>query len=325
MAEQVMKDFLRLRHKLIPYLYSMNVRASVEDIPLVQPMYYHNPLEGEAYQVPNQYYFGSQMVVCPITTPVNKGSGMAVFHAWLPEGKWVDLFTGLIYEGGRRVDLYREIDKIPVLVKSGGIIPMDGRHSGNEIDNPEYLEIYVCPGSDGEFTLWEDDGRESGFCRESWARTGMCYSWGESAKLTLKAPAGNLTVLPDRRKYRLHILGASKEITVKVYVDGTQAAGVCCTYDEETGIATAEIPYIETGRCAEVLMEHCKFHDNRMAGRIFDYLNRAEITFGLKDQIYHVVRQLEEGKSLVHVLGRLEQMDVPREVTGPVFEILTAL
>ena len=94
----------------------------------------------------------------------------------------------------------------------------------------------------------------------------MCYSWGESAKLTLKAPAGNLTVLPDRRKYRLHILGASKEITVKVYVDGTQAAGVCCTYDEETGIATAEIPYIETGRCAEVLMEHCKFHDNRMAG-----------------------------------------------------------
>ena len=325
MAEQVMKDFLRLRHKLIPYLYSMNVRASVEDIPLVQPMYYHNPLEGEAYQVPNQYYFGSQMVVCPITTPVNKGSGMAVFHAWLPEGKWVDLFTGLIYEGGRRVDLYREIDKIPVLVKSGGIIPMDGRHSGNEIDNPEYLEIYVCPGSDGEFTLWEDDGRESGFCRESWARTGMCYSWGESAKLTLKAPAGNLTVLPDRRKYRLHILGASKEITVKVYVDGTQAAGVCCTYDEETGIATAEIPYIETGRCAEVLMEHCKFHDNRMAGRIFDYLNRAGITFGLKDQIYHVVRQLEEGKSLVHVLGRLEQMDVPREVTGPVFEILTAL
>ena len=68
-------------------------------------MYYHNQMEYAAYMVPNEYYFGSEMIVCPITVPVYLESGKAMFSAWLPEGKWVDLFTGLIYEGGRRIDL----------------------------------------------------------------------------------------------------------------------------------------------------------------------------------------------------------------------------
>ena len=324
-AEQVMKDFLRLRHKLIPYLYSMNVRASAESIPLVQPMYYHNQMEYEAYQVPNEYYFGSEMVVCPVTTPVDKESGMAGFSAWLPEGKWADLFTGLIYEGGRRINLYREIDKIPVLVKSGGIIPMDGRDEGNGIDNPEYLEIYVCAGGDGEFTLWEDDGRESEFREEIWAQTKIRYQWGEDANLVLCAPEGDLTVLPDKRRYRLHILGVSEGITVKAYADGGKVGGVSCAYDGKTGIATVEIPCIVTGKKVEVVMEHSRFHKNQRTARVFDYLNRAEIAFGLKERIYHVVRQADEGGSLVYVVGQLQQMDVRREVIGPVIEILTAI
>lgn len=324
LAEQVMKDFLRLRHKLIPYLYSMNVRASVESIPIVQPMYYYDQLEYEAYQVPNEYYFGSEMIVCPITSPIDRESGMAGFGAWLPEGKWVDLFTGLIYEGGRRVSLYREIDKIPVLTKCGAIIPMDGRDEGNGIDNPEYLEIFVCGGGDGEFTLWEDDGRESEFHEESWAKTKMRFEWGEDARLTLDAPTSNTQVLPAKRKYRLHILGGLEGTKVEVFADGGKVAGVSCAYHEDIGVATVEIPPVETGRRVEVLMENSKFHDNQKTKRVFDYLNRAEISFELKERIYHVARQADEGRSLVYVVSQLQQMDVRREVIGPVLEILTA-
>ncbi len=149
-----MKDFLRLRHRLIPYLYTMNLRACEEGVPLVQPVYYHHPFEAEAYQVPNEYYFGSQLLVCPMTEQADRESGMAGF------GAWTDVFTGMRYEGGRRVDFYREIDKIPVLLKSGGILPLDGRTQGNAYDLPEYLELCLAPGAGeaGEFCLWEDDG-----------------------------------------------------------------------------------------------------------------------------------------------------------------------
>ena len=71
-------------------------------------------------------------------------------------------------------------------------------------------------------------------------------------------------------------------------------------------------------------MERGGLHDNQKTARVFDYLNRAEIAFELKERIYRVVRQAEEGTSLVYVMGQLQQMDVRREVIGPVMEILTA-
>ena len=69
----VMTDFLRLRHSLLPYLYTMNHRAYAENIPLILPMYYSYPQNREAYSVKNQYEFGTAFVVAPITTPKHSG------------------------------------------------------------------------------------------------------------------------------------------------------------------------------------------------------------------------------------------------------------
>lgn len=71
-------------------------------------------------------------------------------------------------------------------------------------------------------------------------------------------------------------------------------------------------------------MEQSRFHDNQKTNRVFDYLNRAEIPFMLKEKIYHVVKQADEGRSLIYIAGELQQMDVRREIIGPVLEILTA-
>ena len=70
-AETVMTDFLRLRHQLLPYLATMNLRAHAEGEPLVQPMYYDHPDEPAAYDVPNQFMFGSELLVAPITSPAD--------------------------------------------------------------------------------------------------------------------------------------------------------------------------------------------------------------------------------------------------------------
>ncbi len=70
-TQSVMEEFLRLRHKLVPYLYTMNRYASRDGQPLVRPMYWLEPEREETYHVPNEYYFGTELIAAPITDPAD--------------------------------------------------------------------------------------------------------------------------------------------------------------------------------------------------------------------------------------------------------------
>ena len=83
-----MDKFLRLRHQMIPYLHTMNRRASEEGIPLIQPLYYQNPGKWDAFRMKNEYYFGSDILVNPITQPISTATRMGKVMALLPEGTW---------------------------------------------------------------------------------------------------------------------------------------------------------------------------------------------------------------------------------------------
>lgn len=143
-VELIMDKFLRLRHQMIPYLHTMNRRASEEGIPLIQPLYYQNPGKWDAFRMKNEYYFGSDILVNPITQPISTATRMGKVMALLPEGTWIDLFTGTVYNGDRKIELYRSLDSIPVLAKAGAIVTLDARTTGNAIDNPEILKVIVA-------------------------------------------------------------------------------------------------------------------------------------------------------------------------------------
>lgn len=150
-----MDDALRFRHRMVPYLHTMNHRAAA-GVPLVRPMYHLEPRQQEAYEVPNQYAFGSELLVAPVTTPRDAASLRGRVKVWLPEGLWTDIFTDAVYQGGRTVEMHRTLGSVPVLLRAGGILPLDG---GDELDatrNPEALEVLVAPGASGEFVLAED-------------------------------------------------------------------------------------------------------------------------------------------------------------------------
>ena len=162
-TQRVMEEYLRLRHGMVPYLYTMNRRANYEDLPLIQPMYYLEPERDEAYQVPNEYYFGSELLVSPITEKQDPETRAAKAHTWLPEGMWADFFTGMVYQGGRMLDLWRGVEDLPVLMKAGAIVPMkDMADYDSSTDNPKAMEVRVFPAEDGSFTLWEEPGRYTG-------------------------------------------------------------------------------------------------------------------------------------------------------------------
>jgi alpha-glucosidase (family GH31 glycosyl hydrolase) len=154
-------DALRLRVRLVPYLHTMNHRAASGRMPLVQPLYCGWPELSQAYEAPNEFLLGSELLVVPITSPRDPVTLLGSVTAWLPPGQWIDIHTGAVHEGGRIIGLHRSLESIPVLLKSGGILPLAGEHETDAAANPAHLELFVAPGADGSFTLIEDDGAES--------------------------------------------------------------------------------------------------------------------------------------------------------------------
>jgi hypothetical protein len=140
----------------------MNARSASDDEPLVQPMYWDHPEEDSAYNVPNQFRFGSELIVSPITQRRDNTTHLGAAKLWLPSGRYVDIFTGVVYNRKGDLQVHRPLNQTPAFVREGAIVPLDGAwrpKSGSP--NPESLEILLAVGADGSFTLIEDDGTGS--------------------------------------------------------------------------------------------------------------------------------------------------------------------
>ena len=202
-VEKIAEDFLRLRHKLIPYLYSANFETHTKGIPICSPLYYRYD-QDEAYEAKNQYLFGSQLMVSPITKPMDARLNLASVRTWLPEGRWTDIFTGQIYNGGQWVQLHRDLNSIPVLAREGSIVPMyrDGSTNNLSLDQP--LEIHIWRGN-GYFELYEDDGETTAYEQGQFAVTIFSLEEGNgNLRLTITPPCNSNGILPKERKLYLN-------------------------------------------------------------------------------------------------------------------------
>lgn len=180
----IQAEFMRLRHRLVPYLFSEQVWGHRALCPLIVPMYWVWPEHDGAWNVPGQYCFGRQLLVAPVTQPVDAVSALARVDVFVPPGRWVDVLTGREYRGGRSVAMYRSLDCFPVLAGEGAVIPLAGHASHDEasivsfaggvgvvdagvspmvgIEHPSELEVVVVAGADGGYELIEDDGVDGG-------------------------------------------------------------------------------------------------------------------------------------------------------------------
>ena len=125
---------------------------------------------------------------------------MASVEIWLPDGRYTDIFTREVYRGGKTV-VQRDITTIPVIAPAGAIIPLDGKTSGNDCGNPEFLEILIYKGN-GSFKLYEDDGEtlayKDGHCVETEFKL---EENGSELKFTVSPADGDLSLIPSGRKY----------------------------------------------------------------------------------------------------------------------------
>ena len=231
-VRSAMVDVLRLRQALMPYLYTMNWRAAVDGDPIVEPMYWANPNLGESYEVPDEFRFGTELVVAPVVDPMDKASMRGKADAWLPQGDWFDFFDGRRYTAadpaGRRLAVWRTIDRIPVFAKAGGIVPMQSDPLSDMTVNPRALDVVIFPGADGSFAMREDSGEFREVCADAAAAqesatavTAMTWQWddGRSPQFVIEASTGNTSVVPERRDWTLIFRGVARS-AMQVIVGG---------------------------------------------------------------------------------------------------------
>ena len=319
-SENIMKRYLKLRHEMIPYLYTMNYHASHDGQPLIRPMYYLEPEQPEAYEVPNEYYFGTELVVCPITEPTDKAAGTACVKAWIPEGKWYDIFSGLKYDGGRMLELYRSLEDIPVLAKEGAIIPLtDLTEYTNSVENPKELAVKIVPGKKNAFILMEDTGDTCEDKEENWAQTKL--EWINENEFIIPPANGNLDVIPKRRTWKMEFYGIADVDNLEVTVGG-KAIETERIYDEKRHICQVNIP--ETEVTEQITISFSKgylLRENNKPAEIFALLYQAKIEYEVKEKIY---AYMKEGKTSSEVLGIIQAMHLPDSVYGMLSEVLLA-
>ena len=309
--QPVIGEWLRLRHQLIPYIYSETYRQHTEALPLIQPMYYAYPMADRAYSEKNQYLFGSQLMVCPITQPADEKTGMGSVKAWIPEGVWTDFFTGKTYQGHRVAVLNRPLGSYPVLAKAGAIVPTAVHKVGsNDTSNPEELEVFVFPGADGRYDLFEDDGLTDGYKTGEACVTTFEYNC-EDQLFTIKT-TGDRTCIPAKRKYTIVFRGFDSFQT-------QNAKDVC--YDQETRSLRVCLDCNDTSEEITLKISGAAMEKNTDSHkRVLEFLRFAKINIDLKRKIDGM---LCSGQSVPSILEELHAEQTDRRLMEVLTELLT--
>lgn len=300
----ILDDFLRIRHRLIPYLYTMSYTTWKDDIPLIRPMYYEAPQDARAYDAGNCYAFGTELITGAITEPLDPKLRMAHVSMYLPEGRYMDLLSGRVYTGGRKRNFYRRLHSIPVLLREGGILPLASEENTNARMNPETLDIYCGVGKSGSFVLFEDDGESNEYLEGGGARTRITQEYDpESGLLQIRIDPveGDTAFVPERRRVRIHLLGVAD-------VSGARA-------DPVRHEAVIDAGVIGRGACEVTWKVRLSGNDHRR--EVMDLITYAFIEIVTKDRIAELLHRATDAE----FLQGIREMDLDPKLVDAIEEI----
>jgi len=334
-ANTIIKKYLRLRQRLIPYLYTMNLKTHKDGLPLILPIYYFEAENEKAYNYPNEYYFGEDLLVCPITEKGDELSKLSRVKAYLPKGYWVDIFTGIKYAGEREIELYRSLDDIAVFARLGSILPLDARKSGNEIDNPNELDLHVFAGADGSYSLAEDASELADFVEKEWRYTEFLGKAKEnfldyndkkySYELNIEAVKNNIADAIKKRKYNIYLHGIKEYYSLEISAGKKSISPLAISYDDKANALVINLDNISLDKEIKINIVS-KYNYNSfeiIEEKIFAMLNAAQISYDLKTVLFESIRKLEE-KGVAFVMSEIYSLCDNEYVRGAIFELLGA-
>ncbi len=200
-AQTIFTKYDKLRYRLIPYLYTAYYQSYLTGCPVIQAMVFNYPEDVNTYSIDDQYFFGDQLLVCPV---IEKGAKSRTLY--LPEGKWIDYWSGEKYLGKQYIITKTPLDKLPIYVKAGAIIPMqpEMQYFGEKPLDPITFDIY--PSGISSYKLYEDDGKSLNYQKGEFALTEVISSENtQTVKVDIGISVGNFKVADKNYTLRIHL------------------------------------------------------------------------------------------------------------------------
>jgi hypothetical protein len=248
-------------------------------------MYVEYPQQEAAYSYRHQYMFGPNMLVAPISEP---GYGKPVLKdIYLPDGEdWMDYFTGEIYKGGQVINYECPLDRMPVFVRAGSILPLapDMAYSEQKPVDPLIVDVYA--GKAASFQLYEDDGTSLAYRQDAYAWTPLRYTpeAGGVNRIEIGPSKGQFKGQVTNRRYEVRVHGLLKPESVnvngkKLEEREAKECGEGCggwTWDSKARITTIRVTEpIQIGEKVTVSLEGAgTFADAQMLQKVLDYRER---------------------------------------------------
>lgn len=212
----LMRDAIRLRYTLAPYIYNAARENYDTGVGMCRPMYYDYPESDKAYETPEQFMFGNDILATTITQPVDSITGLAPRTIWFPEGTWFDCATGSMYEGGRTEELHYTLAENPHYAKAGSIIPMNPATVKNLQQPCDTLVLTFIPGGDGQLRHYEDDGMSQQYKTNYAVTTVTKKQEGNTVRVRISPREGSFAGASDNRSYELRFPAVFPPKSVKV-------------------------------------------------------------------------------------------------------------
>ncbi|MCP4545213.1 MAG: SUMF1/EgtB/PvdO family nonheme iron enzyme [bacterium] len=212
------RRYLKLRQRLMPYLYTLARETETSGAPMVRGMMW-DLKDPHAYDHPYQFLLGRELLIAPVYRSQEASKGWRE-DVYLPEGEWIDYWTGLRLEspsGGRVVDVPVDLGTLPVFMRAGAIIPLypESNYDGEVPADPLTLDIY--PAGESEFVLYEDDGDTRDYLSGAFSEQRFAVK-AASRRIDVEiAPAtGEFAGMLEQRSFvvQLHTRSEPKRITL---------------------------------------------------------------------------------------------------------------
>jgi len=207
----MMRDVILLRYALIPYIYTEARKTYETGVAFMRPMYYDYPEADEAYTFTQQYMFGDDMIVAPVTESISDYNRLAKQHIWLPEGTWVEWYSGQYFVGPKIIERYFDLDEIPLYVRAGAIIPMMNTQIVSAVgEKPlDHLVVTVLPARRGQTRLYEDENNSNGYLEGEYTWTSITQHMPDDDTLVIRIhpQEGDYAGMVHQRSYQIRVRG----------------------------------------------------------------------------------------------------------------------
>jgi len=232
----VARQAIKFRYGLLPYTYTLFEESSRTNHPIMRPMFFEFPKDPAVIEIDDQFMWGEWLLVAPVLE-----KGKVTRSLYLPEGQWYDFYTGEKMKGPAEIRVPAPLDRIPLFVKAGGIIPTTKGEKQEEA-SWDPLTVKVYPGkNESSFVLYEDDGKTMDYKKGDFVRTEFkCKKTDDGAEISVnKLHKGFDTA---RENLEFQVFGLSDSASIKLTTEGKTIPCPAASYDRDKQCWLVRVP-----------------------------------------------------------------------------------